>query len=181
MAISNKVAVTKAYRLAMERGIVLDPADIHDSIPYALEDVGVFAANSPEYHLQQKDYGSITLTSGVASLSAITDLIVDSIETVKHPNIDGANTVQYFYRVPDGTEQDLATATDPMNPLFVIESNSLKLSLGNGTWPAADDLPPNTAALVVRANFIPTISTIHARFEPKLIEALVLQAQARAA
>jgi hypothetical protein len=181
MAITSEQAVEKARRLALEKGIALDPSDIYESIGYALEDVGRFIADGSEYQLQQKDYSSITLTSGVASLSSITDMLIDTIEMVKHPDIDGSGTDQYFYRIPNGTEQDLATHADTMNPVYIIESNSLKLSLGNGTFPASDDLPPNTSALVVRANFIPAISTIHARFEDKFIEFLVMQSQMRKA
>lgn len=179
MSITAEQAVEKARRLAMERGIAIDSADLYESIAYALEDVGRFVADSPEYQLQQKDY-TVAIASGVASLSAVTDMLIDTIEVVKHPDIDGAGTDQYLCRLPNGTEQDLAIWYDPMNPPYIIEANAIKASLGNATWPASDDLPPN-ANLTVRANFTPIISTIHPRFEEKLIEFMLIRAKQAAA
>lgn len=150
------------------QGRMVPPEAIQATEGIMLSRIGREIAESAEYQLQQKDF-TPTLTSGVASLSAITDILLDTIETVKHPDIDGDGNAAYFSRIPDGTEQDLASALDSVNPPYIVDENAIKCSLGNGVWPTADDLPPN-GILTVRANAVPTLATIHPRFEDRAVE-----------
>jgi hypothetical protein len=149
------------------QGRLVPPEAIQASLPLALGALGREIAASGEYSLQQKEF-EVTLTSGVASLSSITDMIVETIDTVKHPDVYGE--ARYFSRIPDGTEADLASVINTMYPPYIVEHNKIKCSLGNGTWPASDDLPPDTSSLKVIASAAPTLSTVHGYFEDRLIE-----------
>lgn len=178
MAVDEATVIEEARRNAYRMGKVLDPADIRDSIPVALQKLGTIIHASSEYALQQKEF-SVTLTAGVADLSAQTDLVIDSIDWVKHPNIDGV--VQRFSRIPDGDENDLAAWLDSVNPPYIVEHNKIKMSLGYGAWPASDDLPPDTASLKLMAGQVPTLATLDVRFKDELVMMLVMDTPAQVA
>ena len=144
------------------QGIVIPPHIILAVTPMGLQQVGRVIANGESYALQQKDF-TVAMTSGVASLSGVNDMVVDTIVTVKHP------VTGYLGRVPDGTEQDLAVALDTMSPIYIVDGNAIKASLGKGTgWPVTTNMPAN-GNLTVRANAIPTLPTLHSQFEDDLI------------
>jgi hypothetical protein len=172
MAIDEATVVEEARRNARRLGKILDAADIRDSLPVALQKLGPIIHASSEYALQQKEF-TVTLTSGVADLSSQTDLVIDSVEWVKHPSIDGAGLIQRFSRIPDGDETDLATWLDSVNPPYIIENNKLKCSLGNGSWPDASDLPPDTASLKLMAGQVPTLANLDPRFKDELVMLIV--------
>lgn len=180
MAVDEATVIEEARRNAYRMGKVLDPADLRDSISVALQKLGPVIHASSEYALQQKEF-TVPLTTGVADLSAQTDLVIDSIEWVKHPSIDGAGTVQRFSRIPDGDETDLATWLDPVNPPYIVEHNKLKMSLGYGTWPATDDLPPDTASLKLMGGQVPTLANLDPRFKDELVMLLVADTPAQIA
>lgn len=180
MAVDGAIAVEEARRNAYRMGRILDPADLWDSLPVALQKLGPVINASSEYALQQKEF-TLTLTAGVADLSAQTDLVIDSIEWVKHPSIDGAGTVQRFSRIPDGDENDLATWLDSVNPPYIVENNKLKCSLGYGSWPATDDLPPDTASLKLMGGQVPTLATLDPRFKDELVMFLIADTPAQVA
>ena len=158
--------VIRVREMALERGITLDPGDIRDSLDPALHAVSRRIAESGEYALQQKE-ATLTLTSGVASLATETDLLIDTIDTVLHPSIDGVP--RYLSRIPDGTRADLTNASGSMYPLYVIEKGAIYCSLGNGGWPDADDLPDDTAELKATGSQVATLANLNSQYEDDLI------------
>lgn len=150
------------------RGVIVTPQAIQATKQHAFEAVGREIANGSEYALQQKNF-DVELLLGIASLSTIPDIISDTIVSVFHPDIDGAGTGAYFSRIPNGTEQDLFSHVDPMNPPYILDGQSIKAGMGNGGWPATADLPPD-AHLIVRANFTPDLTTIHPAFTDRVLQ-----------
>lgn len=144
------------------QGVIVPPEIILAVLPMALQTVGRTIANGDNFALQQKDF-TIAMVSGVASLSGVSDMIIDTIVTVKHP------VTGYLYLIPDGTEQDLASASDTMNPPYIIDGNAIKASLGRGTgYPVSGNYPAN-GNIIARSNAIPTLATIHSQFEDDLV------------
>ena len=158
-----------AYLLRQQGETVPTPQAIQATLGLALQAVGRLISDSTEYSLRQKEY-PIVITSGVGSLSTATDMIVDRIDTVQHPDIlgDSSNIIQYFSRIPDGTRADLAGTRNTMFPPYVVELGTIYCSLGNGTWPDASDKPPN-ATLLVTASQMPDLTTLPVQYEDDLI------------
>lgn len=169
MAITEAEYCEKVRRLGAQRGIVLDLADIRDTLSNALDALAMENYQSPDYPLLEMEF-TLPLTAGVCDLSSRTDLMVSCIETVVHPDIDGAGTAAFFSRLPGATRADLTHSRNTIFRPCVLEKNSLYLSLGQGTWPAADDLPPDTASLSIRAQRIPLIGDVPVQLEDLLVE-----------
>jgi len=159
--------VFRVRELGRERGLTLDVGDIRDSLFLALQAVSGQIAQASDYILGQYQF-TVPIVAGVASLASFPDLMSDHIETVRHPDIDGAGTQQYFSRIPNGTRADLASAKNTMFPPFVVEANTIYCSLGNGIWPDPGDKPPD-ANLEVLANRIQTLLTLPSQYEDDLI------------
>lgn len=169
MAINESQYCELVRRLAEQRNVVLDLADIRDSLSNALDALAVDAYHSPEYSLLEMEF-TLPLVSGACDLSSRTDLMVACIETVKHPDIDGSGTAAFFSRIPNGTRADLAQLRNTIFPPYVLEKNFLYLSLGQGTWPLPEDVPPDTADLAITSQKIPLITEVPVQLEDRLIE-----------
>jgi len=161
--------VDKVRRLALERGKVLDPGDIRESLDSALSRLSQEVKDSGDYPLNQREY-TLSLVSGVASLAALPDICIGDIETVLHPNIDGSGTSVYLSKLPGGTRADLRQVRNQLFYPYVIENNSLYASLGQGTWPDAGDIPPNSAAVIAVAPAFFTLTTYPPQYQNRLIE-----------
>lgn len=175
MALNEAQYVEKVRRLALQRGQTLDGGDIRDTLDNALNDLSREVRDSGDYPLGQKEY-TLSMTAGVASLTAIPDIFVGDIETVLHPNIDGAGTSAYLSRIPGGTRADLRQPRNTIYFPYVVEQNTLYASLGQGTWPSAEDLPPDSAAVKAVAPAIFTIATVPFQYQDRLIELGVMLA-----
>jgi hypothetical protein len=153
----------------MQKGQTLELSDIRETLDNALSDLSQELDDSVDFPLVQKEF-TLTMTSGVASLAAISDLYIGEIETVLHPNIDGAGTSTYLSRLPGGTRADLRQLRNTIYFPYVIEKNTLYASLGQGTWPSPEDVPPDSAAVVAMGPMLYVIGNVPVNYENRLIE-----------
>ena len=144
MALSDAQYAAKVEALAAQQGKTVERKDIFETRDNALNALSVETKNSGVYPLGQKEY-TLNMVAGVASLVGFPDIFVNDIETVLHPNIDGSGTAAYLSRLPGGTRADLKQLRNTLYYPYVIEKNSLYASLGQGTWPSAEDVPPDSA------------------------------------
>lgn len=172
--------VQRVRELGLQHGLTLDPGDIRDGLDTALGLVSAKIAQESDYPLQQNVW-TFTMTGGEVSLGATDDIMIETIDTVLHPDIDGLGTQQYLSRIPNGTRADLAHYTNRMFPPYIIEDNTIVASLGLGAYPDVSDIPPNNNAVKVTANQVATIANLAVQYEPDLILAgLMLATQAPA-
>jgi hypothetical protein len=169
MAINEAQYVAKVRALALQMGKTLELSDIWETLDNALMDLSGEIKDSSDYPLGQKEY-TLSLVSGVASLAAIPDIYIGEIETVLHPDIDGSGTSAYLSKLNGGTRADLAQSRNTIFYPYVIEKNSLYASLGQGTWPSAEDVPPDSVAVIAVAPFVFAIGTVPRMYEDRLIE-----------
>lgn len=167
--LSEAQYVDSVQRLAMQRGKTLDRADIRQSLEVALGRLTDEVIASGDYALAQTEY-TVSMVSGVASLAAIPDICVGDIETVLHPDIDGSGTSTYLSKLPGGTRADLRQQRNTIFYPYVVEKNSLYASLGQGTWPSAEDVPPDSAAVIVVAPTLFTLSNYPPQYQDRLVE-----------
>jgi hypothetical protein len=162
VAISQAQFEARVMRLAAQRGVTLDIADVSESLPLALGRLARAVADSPSYAYLHKDFSAVAITSGTADLSAMTDILIDTIERVA----DNSDPVNVYSRLPNGANRmDLDDPRNEMYYHYVIEGFKLYARNGNGV-----DFPPN-ANITVTANFVPVISTVPTVLEDDLIEA----------
>lgn len=87
-------AVDKARRLAREKGITLDPADIRDSLPEAPRRLARLSLTADWRDRLEHDY-ELEISDRSASFASETDLLSDSIaycDHITHPSITDPDT-----------------------------------------------------------------------------------------
>lgn len=168
MPLSEGEYCEKVRRLAAQRGQTLQLADIQESLENALSALAEEVWRTGEYPLLEVEFTE-ELVAGVCDLSARTDIFIDSIETVKHPDFAGDGVPVYFSRLPNGSRADLTHSRSQLYPPYVIEKTALYLSKGGGTWPDPGDFPPDDT-LTITAQKIPLLSDVPVSLEDLLIE-----------
>lgn len=156
-AITDPQYIDRVERLGQQNGIILSRSDIQSSLPLACAALARQIAASPGYAGFQKTF-TLTMANGVADLSASSSMLKDTIRRVVHPDPfgDGSETNVAFSRLPNhADETDLDSPS--LVPLFRYVST--RDSLVARHWDG-DTLPTDTAALVVTANYVPTLSEV---------------------
>jgi hypothetical protein len=167
MALNVTKYVDRVLRLAAQRGIDLEDANVESTLPIALLHLQRQVAESPKRAHLEKTSSALTLTSGAVSLATLTDLPYDAIKSVTHS--DGTRVTVL---PPGSTLRDLLYPRNAYTYWGVVE-NGVTLYVYKGEGTAADN-----GTVTIEYGFIPIISTVPDQLVPDLIEAgLALAAQ----
>lgn len=119
-------AVEIARRVAYERRMTLDPADIRDSLPQACKMLARLGISAPWGKHLEHDY-SLAISGTVASFASETDLLADSIKScnhITHPSVVKPSTaVPLPFRIQDDVA-DLDFAGAGTQSLFAFAAVS---------------------------------------------------------
>lgn len=155
MSLNLQEGIDRVYRLVrdLERPTLL--ADIESAKKDALQALGSHCGLRGN-GLLQKEF-SITMTSGVADLTAFSDatvsqLLIDHVEWVKHPTLGRMSHVEHK------ADLDNSNYTNFSLPRYAIHANTICGRLDNGT-----SFPPN-GVLTVSSYYVPALAATAPEF-----------------
>ncbi len=170
MALTKSTTIDMALRQAMDAGLTLTEENIESNIQSALNDLPDFVASLPRAARLEKDY-TITFASGVASLTAKTDLKTDYIKRVIHS--DGT-IISLLPR--NSTPTDLTYERNQMFYWGILWNDSIRAKLGDGS----NDVPDGDGTLT--GLFQPTdVSLVPSELIGDFITLLVMKSREGAA
>lgn len=148
MALTNIITCDKVYRALAAMGLSPVLANIESTIPQGLQQLGEQEAGGINYNRLTKT-ATVTMTSGAASLSSLTDRVGDLIRRIWHA--DGTP----ISLLPRGsTRTDLTYERSQLYDWAVIEGGSIYVMNGDGVT------VPSNESLSVLYSYIPAIGDV---------------------
>ena len=160
--ITESVRVERVIRLAKQKGIILEPADVWSSINSSLQMLAGKVANDPRLRpYAQVRITNATCASGVVSLTTYTDMLQEHIRDVTHN--DGSGVITRVCMAPYGaSRQWLTYERSELDYYGVVEADGLYLAEGVPNDDGTANAPPNGTVAMTYSN-VPTLANLHSQ------------------